>query len=95
MCCAALIGILSFSPAARTGTQALSEDNESEIRAHYTKYEVRIPMRDGVKLFTAVYSPKDTSQTYPFLLSRTPYGIPPYGVDHYPKRFGSRPHLPT
>src|SRR5580692_10203119 len=88
MCCAALIGILSFSPAARTGTQAKSEDNEGEIRAHYTKYEVRIPMRDGVRLFTAVYSPKDTSQTYPFLLSRTPYGIAPYGVDHYPKRLG-------
>jgi uncharacterized protein len=88
MCCAALIGILSSSPAAGTGTQARSEDNESEIRAHYTKYEVRVPMRDGVKLFTAVYSPKDTSQTYPFLISRSPYGIPPYGVDHYPKRLG-------
>ena len=88
MCCAVLIGILSSSPVGRTGTQARSEDNESEIRAHYTKYEVRIPMRDGVKLFTAVYSPKDTSQTYPFLLSRTPYGIAPYGVDHYPKRLG-------
>jgi putative CocE/NonD family hydrolase len=91
MCCAALIGIVSFSPVARTGTQARSEDNESEIRAHYTKYEVRIPMRDGVKLFTAVYSPKDASQTYPFLLSRTPYGIAPYGVDHYPKRLGPAP----
>ena len=31
-------------------------------RAHYTKYDYRIPMRDGVKLFTSVYVPKDTSQ---------------------------------
>ena len=33
------------------------------VRAHYTKYEYRIPMRDGVKLFTAVYAPKDDSLT--------------------------------
>jgi uncharacterized protein len=52
---------------------------------------VRIPMRDGAKLFTAVYTPKNTSQPYPFLLSRTPYGIAPYGVDHYPKRLGPGP----
>jgi uncharacterized protein len=89
--CAALLGALSLPPVARTGAQANPEDNESEIRAHYTKYEVRIPMRDGVKLFTAIYTPKNTSQTYPFLVSRTPYGIAPYGVDHYPKRLGPGP----
>jgi uncharacterized protein len=89
--CAALLGALSLPPLARTGAQANPEDNESEIRAHYTKYEVRIPMRDGAKLFTAVYTPKNTSQPYPFLLSRTPYGIAPYGVDHYPKRLGPGP----
>ena len=54
------------------------------IRAHYTKYEYRIAMRDGVKLFTAVYVPKDESKTYPFLLARTPYAVGPYGVDQYP-----------
>src|SRR3974390_744949 len=52
-------------------------------RAHYTKYEHRIPMRDGVKLFTIVYAPKDQSQTYPFLMQRTPYSVGPYGVDNY------------
>jgi putative CocE/NonD family hydrolase len=56
-----------------------------EIKAHYTKFEYRIPMRDGVKLFTAVYVPKDQSQKYPFLISRTPYSIAPYGADQYPK----------
>ena len=30
------------------------------VKAHYTKYEYRIPMRDGERLFTAVYVPKDT-----------------------------------
>ena len=42
-------------------------------RAHYTKYDYRIPMRDGVKLFTSVYMPKGTSQQYPILMERTPY----------------------
>ena len=61
-----------------------------DIRAHYTKYEYRIPMRDGVHLFTAVYVPKDASPTrlYPFLMERTPYSVAPYGEDHYPRRLG-------
>ena len=42
------------------------------VKAHYTKYEYRIPMRDGVKLFTSVYVPKDESARYPILLQRTP-----------------------
>src|SRR3974390_2746405 len=52
-------------------------------RAHYTKYDYRIPMRDGVKLFTSVYVPKDRSQSYPFLIERTPYSVGPYGIDNY------------
>jgi putative CocE/NonD family hydrolase len=54
-----------------------------EVRATYTKYEYRIPMRDGKKLFTSVYAPKDLSQTYPILLTRTPYSCAPYGIDQY------------
>ena len=62
----------------------------AEIRARYTKYEFRIPMRDGAKLFTAVYLPKDAapSKMYPFLIERTPYSVRPYGADNYPKRLG-------
>ena len=51
-------------------------DTEAEvaraIREYYTKYEFRIPMRDGVKLFTIAYVPKDASRTYPIMLQRTP-----------------------
>lgn len=54
------------------------------IRANYTKYEYQIPMRDGVKLFTSVYVPKDDAQTYPMMLIRTPYSVAPYGADKYP-----------
>jgi uncharacterized protein len=52
-------------------------------RAHYTKYDYRIPMRDGIKLFTSVYVPKDRSQKYPLLMERTPYSVSPYGIDNY------------
>src|SRR5581483_1170323 len=57
-----------------------------DVKAHYTKYEYRIAMRDGVHLFTSVYVPKDTSHPYPFLMTRTPYNVGPYGEDHYNTR---------
>lgn len=62
-----------------------------EIKALYTKYEFRIPMRDGKKLFTAVYVPKDDAQKYPILLNRTPYSCRPYGVDQYRVHLGPSP----
>lgn len=54
------------------------------ISEHYVKYEQEIPMRDGVKLFTAFYVPRDQTRKYPILLHRTPYSVRPYGVDAYP-----------
>lgn len=54
------------------------------IVANYTKYDVRIPMRDGKKLYTTFYVPKDQRSTYPILLMRTPYSVKPYGPDNYP-----------
>ncbi len=51
-----------------------------------TKTEVYIPMRDGVRLFTSFYVPKDTSRTYPILLRRTPYNSEPRGEDGYTPR---------
>ncbi|OAI47811.1 X-Pro dipeptidyl-peptidase [Planctomycetaceae bacterium SCGC AG-212-F19] len=62
-----------------------------EIKAAYTKYEFRIPMRDGKKLFTAVYVPKDDAQKYPIMLKRTPYSCRPYGVDQYADKIGPSP----
>jgi putative CocE/NonD family hydrolase len=61
------------------------------VKANYTKYEYQIPMRDGARLFTSVYVPKDDSQTYPILLKRTPYSVKPYGVDQYPENLGPSP----
>src|SRR4051812_4677680 len=61
------------------------------VQANYTKFEYRIPMRDGVKLFTAVYVPKDDSKPYPILLTRTPYTVAPYGPDRYRTDLGPSP----
>jgi putative CocE/NonD family hydrolase len=54
-----------------------------DVKAHYQKRELFIPMRDGAKLFTIVYTPRDTTGRYPFLMTRTAYGIAPYGPDDY------------
>ena len=58
------------------------------VRLNYTKVEYQIPMRDGVKLFTAVYLPKNQAQTYPIMLSRTPYSVAPYGPDAFKASLG-------
>jgi len=80
----ALIAIL----AALALSQAVAQSKPDapppfDVREHYTKYEYSIPMRDGKKLVTAVYVPKDSSTAYPFLMDRTPYSVAPYGVDNY------------
>ena len=49
----------------------------------YNKKEVTITMRDGIKLHTTIYSPKDTSKKYPIIMSRTPYSCRPYGSSEF------------
>lgn len=66
-----------------TGSMLQGADNAAYIRQHYTKYEYRVAMRDGVKLFTSVYVPKDKSKAYPIVLKRTPYSVAPYGLENY------------
>ena len=61
------------------------------VRENYSKFEYRIPMRDGVKLFTSVYIPKDAftdNKTYPIMLQRTGYNVAPYGADQYRATLG-------
>jgi putative CocE/NonD family hydrolase len=50
------------------------------IKDNYEKFEYNIPMRDGKKLFSSVYVPKDKSKTYPIMMDRTPYSVAPYGA---------------
>lgn len=53
------------------------------LQTKYAKREITIPMRDGVKLFTSVYTPKDTSKSYPIVMTRTPYCSEPGGKDRF------------
>jgi len=73
--------------------QTKPDGAEFDVKEHYTKYEYRIAMRDGVRLFTSVYVPKDESKSYPFLINRTPYSVAPYGVDQYRTQLGPSPEF--
>ena len=77
------LGLLFFP----LGLFAQSNPDADFIRQNYTKREVLIPMRDGARLFTAIYTPKDRSETYPMMLRRTPYSCGPYGAGQYPSSF--------
>jgi uncharacterized protein len=89
-----LVAIASAASAQATRAPKLPKGFTPErteyIRSHYTKFEYRIPARDGAKLFTAVYVPNDArpGKTYPILLVRTPYSVGPYGPDRYAPFFG-------
>ncbi len=68
---------------------------QQPVKQQYIKHEYRIPMRDGVKLFTSVYVPRDASKEnrYPILMLRTPYSVSPYGEDRYRSVLGPNRHL--
>jgi len=84
----ALLLALTLAPTFSCTVQSASRAGEDElgvfIRESYDKQEVQIPMRDGVRLFTAIYTPRDRSRSYPILLRRTPYSVAPYGDTVYP-----------
>ncbi len=79
---------LMFVPLIVTATLADDDGRGAYVRSHYAKFEYRVAMRDGRRLFTAVYVPNDRSKTYPILLYRTPYAVGPYGTDRYARRLG-------
>jgi len=83
---------LSFISCSKNQT----EDNlvkDTYIKDHFDKKEVLIEMRDGIKLHTTVYSPVDTSKSYPIVLKRTPYSSRPYGPDEYPANIGPNKYM--
>ncbi len=75
-------------------TVAFAQDlSEDYVKENYTKTERYIEMRDGTKLFTTIYAPKDASKEYPILLKRTPYSSRPYGEDQFPSKIGPNQFL--
>ncbi|MBX7187142.1 MAG: CocE/NonD family hydrolase [Vicinamibacteria bacterium] len=80
-------------PLAAQPAPSPTPSSADDVRARYTKFEYAVPMRDGVKIFTSIYVPKDRSLKYPFLITRTPYSVGPYGVDQYRTSLGPSEHF--
>lgn len=74
---------------------AQNRPNNTFVKENYDKKELYIPMRDGVKLFTSIYIPKDISKTqkYPFIMQRTCYSVAPYGENEYRSSLGPNKYL--
>jgi hypothetical protein len=85
-----LLGIAQPNQVAPYYTEA---QDSAYVREHYEKMEFLVPMRDGTKLFTQVYVPKDKLRPHPILMERTPYSCQPYGPAEFRKRIGPNPFM--
>jgi len=72
---------------------ALAKGQSNFVKENFTKTETDIVMRDGIKLHTVIYIPKDQSKPLPILMERTPYSAGPYGEDKFPRRVGPNESL--
>jgi len=84
-----LIGVISC----KKTTNSSEEVSPTYVADHYTKQEADIEMRDGVKLHTTIYTPKDTSKEYPIIMQRTPYSSQPYGEGKFKEKIGPNIHM--
>lgn len=84
-----LIGVTSC----KKSTNSPEEVSTTYVEDNYTKKEVDIEMRDGVKLHTTIYTPKDTSKKYPIMMQRTPYSSQPYGGGKFKEKIGPNIHM--
>jgi len=84
---ALIILLLTFSIISCSKSKNQKENN-NYVQQHYNKTETTITMRDGVKLFTVIYAPKETSKKYPIIMQRTPYSCRPYGETKYRRSIG-------
>ena len=80
--------LLVVSAGCAASAQQTQPELGEYIKSHYTKREVYIPMRDGVKLFVCIYEPKDKDHKYPIMFDRTPYSVGPYGPKEYKTLLG-------
>ncbi|SDS50388.1 hypothetical protein SAMN04515667_2323 [Formosa sp. Hel1_31_208] len=76
-----------------TETVASENVKSTYVKDNYNKQEVMIEMRDGIKLHTTIYAPKDTSITYPMIMMRTPYSCRPYGENEFREKIGPNKYL--
>ena len=88
-----LLSIVAVVPTLVATPAGADDDLAAFVRANYTKTEHLVPMRDGVRLYTVVYTPNDLEGAWPVMLLRTPYGSGPYGASDYKTRLGPSEHF--
>ena len=84
--------LVLFAPIACTAQDRRPVPQSTYVRDNFDKREADIPMRDGKRLHTVIYTPKDHAQRYPFLMERTPYSAGPYDTT-YKRTLGPNPQL--
>lgn len=84
---------ISFFFSCTSTTKEVEKKPDTYVQDNYTKKEVTIEMRDGIKLHTVIYAPKDTSKKYPILMQRTPYSCAPYGDGKFKTKIGPNTQL--
>ncbi len=89
-----LFPVLLLAAFIAVNTLSAAQD-DATVKADYDKLEQTITMRDGVKLFTSIYTPKDRSRQYPILINRTPYSVAPYGAKDFKTTLGPSPLFQT
>ena len=85
--------LITLSISCKDSEVAKNNIPDTFVQDNYTKKEVTITMRDGIKLHTVIYSPKDQSKTYPILMQRTPYSCAPYGDGKMKTKIGPNTQL--
>lgn len=88
-----IIYLLLFLFPLIAGAQNVAIPDTGWVRKNYLKTEQFIEMRDGVKLYTAIYTPRDNNEKYAVLMQRTPYSCRPYGLNNYRQRLGPNTNL--
>jgi uncharacterized protein len=70
LCVVLILPLLAVAIGAQTDKNA-----RPDLPKLFEKKTAMIPMRDGVKLYTEIYTPRDVKGPFPMLMQRTPYGI--------------------
>src|SRR5689334_21970852 len=87
--------LLVFALTTSTSLAQAPFDLAAYIRQNYVKQAYKIAMRDGVRLYTIVYAPKEVEQKFPIMMTRTPYGVAPYEPDAFRSSLGPNSEFPV
>ncbi|MDJ0646425.1 MAG: CocE/NonD family hydrolase [Flavobacteriaceae bacterium] len=88
-----LVSCTKTTPVKIKNQETTEAKPDTYVEDNYDKKEVQITMRDGIRLHTTIYTPKNKSKTYPILLQRTPYSCRPYGEGQFRTKIGPNSHL--